>query len=194
MTEKIIGKAVSQYVNQPTSPIVDSNDEIINFLVKLIIPSTFRDDEKVLRTIIDQYVKTTSENSSIKLKAYYQPYKLSSSFSNRPTKPPADRSHVVYTFNCSEPGCNASYIGYTAQRLITRAKQHRYSSSSIHSHFEQDHSISPPPIDSFINSFSIIYSSNNVISLKIVEAINIKQINPIVNVKYNENRSFLLLF
>jgi len=100
----------------------------------------------------------------------------------------------VYRFDCPKDGCTASYIGYTTNTIMTRCKQHRYSSSSIHTHFQIDHHETPPAADSLINSFSIIYNSNNLIDLKIAEAISIKLHNPYINVKYNENYSLLKLF
>ena len=55
-----------------------------------------------------------------------------------------DRPNVVYSFNCSEEGCNASYYGYTTNELSTRIKQHRRSQSSIYKHFSMDHDKIPP--------------------------------------------------
>ena len=52
----------------------------------------------------------------------------------------------------------------------------------------------PPSFDTFAKCFKIIYSSNEVRDLKIVEAIKIKSEKPIVNVKFNELYDFLQLF
>ena len=141
-----------------------------------------------------KHVKPLDQSSNITLKAYFRPFKLSSLFSTRPTKCNSNKSHVVYQFSCTEDRCNATYVGYTTNSLLTRCKQHRYSSSSIYSHYFIDHNMSPPTSDRLIDHFTIIYSSAEVMNLKIAEAITIKASKPIINVKYNELYDFLRLF
>ena len=110
ITESIINKAVTRYMEKV--PSSNSSNEVVYF-TKLISPTSFRDDEKSLKSIIDRFVKPMSNDTSVILKAYFQPHKLSTAFANRPSLPTEERSHVVYKFVCSEAGCNASYIGYT---------------------------------------------------------------------------------
>ena len=58
-----------------------------------------------------------------------------------------------------------------------------------------DHDKMPPPsFDTFASCFEIVYSSEEVRNLKIVEAIKIKSEKPIINVKFNELYDFLQLF
>ena len=57
-----------------------------------------------------------------------------------------------------------------------------------------DHSTMPPKLPEFSNCFKILYSSEHVINLKIVEAIFIKSEKPIINVKFNELYDFLQLY
>ena len=104
------------------------------------------------------------------------------------------RVNVVYQFSCSEDACNASYIGYTAQRLENRIKQHRYKSSSICQHFMHEHDMLPTSNSNFAECFEIVFSSENVRNLKIVEAIKIKSEKPQINVKFNEFYDSLQLF
>jgi hypothetical protein len=118
-----------------------SND--ITFYVKLGILSTFRQDEKNLASVVHRHVRSTDPDRKIKLIAYFKPFKLASCFTTRERRDAASRVNVVYRFSCTEAGCNAAYIGYTTNTLLARCKQHRYSSSSIYSHFSFDHHMSP---------------------------------------------------
>ena len=104
------------------------------------------------------------------------------------------RVNVFYRFNCSEVACNATYIGYTSQTLINRVKQHRYNSSSICQHYMYDHDKLPPRLDEFSSCFEVIFGSESVRNLKIVEAILIKTSKPQINVKFNQLYDFLKLY
>ena len=58
-----------------------------------------------------------------------------------------------------------------------------------------DHDKVPPQsFDEFSKSFTIIFSSENIRTVKIVEAIKIKSEKPVINVKFNELYDFLQLF
>ena len=57
-----------------------------------------------------------------------------------------------------------------------------------------DHNDAPPKYDQLIRSFSILYSSSEIFSVKIAEAIFIKNLKPHINVKYNELYDFLRLY
>ena len=156
--------------------------------------SSFNTDTNTLKTLCKNHVKT-KENISLKISTYYKPQKLSSCFPIRPAKPTNLRSNVVYQFQCPEDNCQASYIGYTTNSLMTRCKQHRYCPSNIKSHYFFDHQNSPvPATDLLINLLKIIFSSNKVIDLKIAESLAIKNNRPIINVNYNEGNNILNLF
>ena len=126
---------------------------------------------------------------------YYKPSKISTQFSTRSRADRLNRVNVVYSFTCNENSCNDSYIGYTSQTLLNRIKQHKRQSSSICKHFMYDHDKLPPQsIDKFAECFEIIFSSEYVKDLKIVEAIKIKTESPKINVKFNELYDFLNLY
>ena len=52
----------------------------------------------------------------------------------------------------------------------------------------------PSPFDQFQNDFKILYKFDDTLTLRIAEAIHIKNRNPFINVKYNELYDFLNLF
>ena len=95
---------------------------------------------------------------------------------------------------CPEPGCRAEYIGHSQQTLLNRIKQHRYKTSGIFKHFETDHGKTVPALDNFAPCFSIVYSSQESIRIKIVEALKIKGDKPFINAKYDGINTLLRLF
>ena len=100
----------------------------------------------------------------------------------------------MYRYKCNEPSCNDEYYGYTAQKLGTRAKQHRYEGSSIRQHFITEHDKLPPKMSEFVENFEVIFSDHDILNVKIAEAILIKNDKPVINVKFNELYDFLILF
>ena len=59
---------------------------------------------------------------------------------------------------------------------------YKYNSSSIY--YFTDHSMSTLPL-TLINNFRIVYSPSKLMNLKIAEAITVKTIKPLINVKFN---------
>ena len=123
---------------------------------------------------------------------------MSSMFSTRPSIVDSDRSNVVYQFNCNQDGCNASYIGYTTQKLSNRVKQHRRATSSIYKHLTDEdgpHKLTEAPSwTHLISQFKIMHSTIDTEVLKIIESISIKQYRPIINVQYSDSQNPLKLF
>ena len=178
--------------SQPHSSDSDSN---VNFFVELHNVSNFRRDTKRLKGIMNQHVLPAQNQGSVALTTFYKPMKLSSKFSTRQRPSDAEKSSLVYQFLCPEQSCNdVAYIGYTNQRLITRVQQHRYSSSGICKHYMDMHNDRPPVQNELINHFKILYRSSDLMSVKIAEAILIKNDRPIINTKYSELYDFLRLF
>ena len=147
----------------------------------------------MLRSIVKEHVKPADNNKSIRLHAYFKPFKLKSMFPTRPRKNAPHTSHVVYQFSCNLDGCNASYIGYTTCTMERRAKQHRYKGSGIHDHLKIDHEMSTIP-NNIIDQFKVIHKSSDKINLRIAEALLIKLNNPYINVKFNEMSNFLNVY
>ena len=128
MVEEIIRTSLNRYL----SPDHSTDIENVELFVQLHNLSTFHNDKKMLRSIVKEHVKPADNNKSIRLHAYFKPFKLKSMFPTRPRKNAPHTSHVVYQFSCNLDGCNASYIGYTTCTMERRAKQHRYKGSGIY--------------------------------------------------------------
>ena len=90
----------------------------------------------------------------------------------------------MYQFTCNESDCTSTYIGYTTNKLSERASQHKYNPSKIHLHYKTEHNINK--INNISDNFKVLYTNNNLYSLKIAEAIYIKKFRPDINIKFNE--------
>ena len=189
--DKIIKSKIQQKLNSQASVPNTATSDDINVYVELHTVSNFRHDSKSLKNIIKRHVQPTDDAKNVKITTFYRPLKLSSKFTTRTPAETAEKSCLVYQFMCPEPSCHeVAYYGYTNQRLKTRVKQHRYKDSSICKHYMDCHEKLPPKFDEFVKSFQILFSCNDILSIKIAEAILIKNNKPIINVKYNELYDF----
>ena len=175
--------------NQP-----DIQDQNIPIFIKLHSLPNFTKDRTTLRNIFNEHLQPTSDDKKIKILPYFKPTKLASFFSTRQPKPIIQQSRVVYQFSCLEEGCKARYVGYTTCTIAQRAQRHRYKTSSIYKHYGEDHNCLPPNPDNFCHQFSILHRSHQPTELRIAEALLIKNLNPFINVKFNEMSNFLNLY
>ena len=113
------------------------------------------------------------------------PFRIKSFFSHKDRIPDKIRSKIVYNYYCSS--CNARYIGSTDRLYYSRIREHQGHSihtdlplaspsySSIRNHAEQqDHPV-------LASQFSILDSAMDLETLRIKEAIYIKEHNPILS-------------
>src|SRR5678816_4020985 len=94
-----------------------------------------KDEENKLKLNLKEHIKA-KDGKKLILRSYYKPLKLSSCFCTREALSDGGSSNVVYQFQCSESGCNASYIGYTTNTLNMRMSQHKYKPSKIFQHIK----------------------------------------------------------
>ena len=180
IVEQIINNAVSKHISPENN---HNSQDKMHLYVRLTSIEKFKQDKKQLRSIVKQHVKPSNSDQYIDIIPYYKPTKLISSFSTRPRKDPLKTTHVVYQFDCPVDRCNSVYVGYTTCRLERRIQQHKYNSSSIHSHLQTDHPDHPPlATPQMQSSFKIVHTNNNVVDLKILEALTIREKNAYINV------------
>ena len=192
MVDQIIARKLEDRYNINANNDLDS----VKFYVQFYNLSNFKANTSSLRNILTAHVKPTDPNSELKIIPYYKPKKISSMFSTRHRETAdEDRCNVVYTFNCKEDTCNASYYGYTTQKLGKRIKQHRQASSSIYKHYSDDHGMDEPPLyDTLRGCFTVSFADNDACTLRIVEAIYIKQHKPVINVQNKQFGDIIRLF
>ena len=192
LTEAIIQNSLDKHFQ--TIPVKDEN--VVKFFFQLHNLSRFKQDTKTLKNIFQHHIKAKAPYQQATINTYFKPRKLETQFSTRRTETRqsvCELSNVVYSFNCSEDGCNASYVGYTTNKLSTRIKQHRYRPSNIYDHFTLEHDKLPPKFDQLKDSFRVLYKSYDTISVKLAEAILIKTERPYINVKYSNMSNFVKL-
>ena len=170
----------------------DTKLEKTKFYLQSYSPKNMKNDQKSINKIINEHITSINKEKEIEVTLYYKPKKIESCFTTRTKTPETDKHNVVYQFSCPEDSCNASYIGYTTNTLLTRAKQHKYAPSKINKHYSEDHQKTPD--NSILQSFKVLYQDSDEINVRIGEAIYIKNFKPKINVKYNEISNFLKIF
>ena len=192
--QKLIDGIIRDKMRKFMSPAPEPIDEGNTFYFPIQNLSNFTSGTKEIQTIVRDHVESCSSDKEVKVLTFFRPTKLSNKFSTRSSVCDLERCGVVYAFSCSEPNCNMGYIGHTTQMLNKRISQHRRSDSSIYKHFLNDHDKLVPSLASLIPCFDIVYSSNEPIKIKIVEALKIKNDRPQINVQYDISNNFLRLF
>jgi hypothetical protein len=144
-----------------------------------------------LNKIINDFLIPKPGNR-IKLRMYFKPKKLTNCFSLRKSLPDFEKHGLVYDFQCPEDRCNASYIGHTSNKLLTRMGAHRYKPSNIHAHYLRCHDKNPTS-DMFKN-FKIIFMDHSEYNVKTAEALYIKLYKPSINKQFNDMALTLHIF
>ena len=89
--------------------------------------------------------------------------------------PITNKSWVIYSYKCSEDGCEEEYIGESARTFAERFKEHQKSPSQIYDHCNtSDHKVT-------INNFTIAGREDQNLTRTIKEALFIKVNDPSLN-------------
>ena len=158
-------------------------DKTIKLFYKGYFHKKYREDEKVIKKIIQDNVTPTDPSAKVHLNIYYNDRKTSQILlKNNPSPPPEDmkRRNVVYQFTCPEVGCSHSYIGLTTTKLTKRVSCH-LQEGNIYKHFTQAHN-KRPSRNNLIESTKILDSAQDPKRLKYLEALHILDKKPSLNV------------
>lgn len=180
------------YVKSGVSADSEPADDDIVFYYRSFDVDSCKGDKVILQQLFNKHIVPSVPSQVVKVRVYFKPKKLASCFSLRPRRTEMERHGLVYQYTCQHDGCNATYIGYTMNCLSTRARQHKYSSSKIHTHFVTDHDTKPT--NSIMDNFEVIYSGHALRHNKIAEALLIKERKPIINIRFNEMAGGLKVF
>jgi hypothetical protein len=184
---EIIDETIKNFLDLKMAPQAPNTTSYVELFFKNQMATNYQQDEKLLRTIVERNIETTSETSKLKLNIYYQNKKVSHLFiknnvhnNNSET---AKRHHVVYRYTCTRDGCNTapSYIGYTTCSVTERFRTHTQNSSSIKKHLQDVHNINRVTTAELVTDVEIIKGSNNKTDLIFLEAIYIKSLKPSLN-------------
>ena len=161
----------------------------VNIYTELHNLQTYQKDKHLLKSIAGTHCKVLEANSIVNVVPYFKSRKLSSFFSTRRKLDDAEKTNLVYQFNCSHEGCNASYIGYTRKSLKARVTQHNTDkASSIFKHKFEIHENE----EIHCNDFQILHQDNSKQALMIAEALLIKSEKPSINIQMGNTSSHIL--
>ena len=147
--------------------------------------SSYKVDERVIKTIINRNVQCRSDDDKIKFIVYYKNIKTSNLIirNNLSVKNKLKCSNVVYQFNCPHEDCplwpHASYIGYTQTTLSRRLTMH-LQKGAIRDHYMNHHD-SRISRASIVENTAILKKINEFHRLATFEALLIKITTPLIN-------------
>ena len=149
----------------------------------------YQDDERAIKQIIRDNVKTSNINDRISLVVYYQNRKtknliITNNLAAKKVRTLA-KTHLIYQFSCPHGECtrlngkSSDYIGYTSCTLSRRLSFH-LQNGSIKEHYASVHQ-SKITRTEIVENTTIRYFERDLTRLRILEALIIKQEVPIIN-------------
>ena len=184
----LISSVIRNFLNKRQDPqnfTVSHNDNPVRYYVFPYFGPQSDKLKNELLTLLNKYVTDFSFKIIL-----VNNFKIGSFFNYKDRLPLCSRSSVVYKFNCSL--CEAMYVGSTSRTLCIRTAEHKGISSrtgrrlavpphsAVRLHAEEVHDA---PVRS--EDFTILDSSNNPVSLRILESFYIYKMKP----KLNETNS-----
>ena len=154
--------------------------------------NNYKQEEKILRKILQNHVKPTHANTDVKLEIFYKNKKLKNLIIKNNSQPNTDDANVVYQFSCNETGCTSSYIGYTTNAIKDRMRQHTYN-GSIKDHILSIHE-KTVNLQSVLENTKIISRKPTKQELLINEALLIKENKPEINIQSHSFTNILKIF
>jgi hypothetical protein len=187
-----VDKVVNHTINSLYSKDAHSDEKKdITFYYRTYRPYDWKTDQLYLTKVFNEHIET-SDNTTVKLRMYYKPKRLANCFSTRETVQDSEKHGLVYIFNCPEDSCNASYIGYTSNKLLVRMKEHTRRSSHIRTHYNSQHK--KIPTSDFFPYFKILFMDQKINNVKTAEALYIKSKKPSINRQCNDMALTLHIF
>ena len=162
----------------------------IHLYYKGCMSTSYKDDEKALRDIISRNGIPTRPQDNIKFIIYYQSPKVSSMVMvNNLSRDNSDLKavNVVYEFHCPIGDCarrsNSSYIGHTTTSLSRRITMHLQDGAPKR-HVQQDHR-KKLTRTMMVENTEIIDRCSQRWKLKVLEAVHIRDRDPLINRQQN---------
>ena len=166
--------------------------------------NNYQQDETTIKKIMRNNITTTDQATHLRLIIYYRKFKTSNLIvKNSPTRPVAIcQPNVVYEFKCPIGACrsitDAKYIGHTRNLLSRRLTLHLAdgSASAIQKHLSTHKNLSQSKYrEILVQNTNILNVSTCFRRLEIIEALQIKMINPAFNrINFNSGNIVLKLF
>ena len=152
--------------------------------------TAYKKEEKILKDIVRRNCIPTKQDEKIELKIFYKSARISSLLMKNNLSADSSKllsTNVVYAFKCPLGDCahrrNASYIGHTVTTLSRRITMHLQDGAPLR-HLRQEHGEALTRKLTVSNT-SILARCNNRPRLKVMEAVLIRDLDPIINRQLN---------
>lgn len=167
--------------------------EEIPLYYKNHMSSAYKQDEKALKKIITENVRSTNARSQIKLNIYYKTKRTSSLIMKNSCLPASNKlqeTSLVYEYTCTDGDCsrlNSSYIGSTITTLSKRLTAH-LQDGAIKRHSLQKHGVLPTR-ENIEQQTNILHREADRRRLRMTEAVFIYTKKPPINTQQSVDLS-----
>ena len=177
-----IRKAVDKWYMDSDDDDRPQEKDLIKIFYKNQFHAKYKEDERALRTIIQEQVKPVNINSEINLVIYYKNRKSANLIlKNSPTSNSdmLKKRNVVYAYTCPHERCSQQYIGMTTMRLSKRISCHAQE-GAIYNHTRSNHNAKIKR-EEIIKNIKIIDTNSDSKRLRYLEALHILEKKPLMN-------------
>ena len=177
-----IRKAVDKWYMDSDDNNRPQEKDLIKIFYKNQFHAKYKEDERALRTIIQEQVKPVNINSEINLVIYYKNRKSANLImKNSPTSNSdmLKKRNIVYAYTCPHERCSQQYIGMTTMRLSKRISCHAQE-GAIYNHTRSNHNARIKR-DEIIKNIKIIDTNSDSKRLRYLEALHILEKKPLMN-------------
>ena len=180
-----INRIVNRFVLEKTSPTQTTLNSTTVNIARVALP--FK-DQKAADTVRRQLNDLGS-----KINVSFQPVFLSKKLKDelKITEKKAsivNQQRIVYQFKCSF--CHENYIGFTMRHLHERCEEHKFNSSNIKKHFNNQHDCLP---DNINQHFTVLQKCKTKHDCLIYEILYIRELSPSLNVQSDSIKAKLFV-
>ena len=185
--ERLTKKIITEEVNrQPTPHSEEATTEETEEQEKihLNLPYAGKQGQLLMRKLSKNILTTTK--GKVQLRTTFTPCKLGSKFSVKDKTELIHQHNVTYHISCANKRCEATYVGETKRRILTRMMEHNSKDPKSHVLI---HSKETKHRQVFLPNLKIVGSGyKSDFRRKISEALHIKELKPDLNVQKDAYR------
>lgn len=191
---KIIEHEIKKFIEIKVKNNLVTRKKPINLFFQHRFSSNYKNEEKKLKTIINDNIFSVDKNEEVRLNIYYKSKKLRNLFIRNSSKVFVADGHAVYQYTCPSGRCNSSnYIGYTVSSLKQRFTNHAQT-GSIKKHITENHPDIKANTKELLKNVKVIFRANCKYDLILAEGILIKQHKPDMNEQHEFSTRTLKIF
>ena len=180
-----INRIVNRFVLEKTSPTQTTLNLTTVNIARVTLP--FK-DQKAADTVRRQ-LNDLGSKINVSFQPVFLSKKLEDELKTTEKKPSiVNQQRVVYQFKCSF--CDENYIGFTMRHLHERCEEHKFNSSSIKKHFNNQHDCLP---DNINQHFTVLRKCKTKQDCLIYEMLYIRELSPSLNVQSDSIKAKLFV-